>query len=161
VAISYCPYTNSSPPTCQLLSPLLSLRGKRGREFHRALTEVYNTSKIEVKEIIRSFEEFASNFASTLLKVAEIIPPSYINVPLTFLNYPEICLYVTELSLSKRKYQKLQELGYDVDWGCVVACGYGDLTVKRRGKRITWTVIECMCHPGHYFLVLKPIGKKR
>ena len=107
------------------------------------------------------FEEFASNFASTLLKVAEVIPPSYINVPLTFLNYPEICLYVTELSLSRRKYQKLQELGYDVDWGCVVACGYGDLTIKRRGQRITWTVIECMCHPGHYFLVLKPVNKER
>ena len=136
------------------------LRGKRGEEFRRELTRAFNSMPAEGQQIIRAFDQFLVDFTKTLLEVARIIPPEYINLPLTVLNYPDICLCATELSLSTYKYKRLKELGYDVDWGCVCACGYGDLTIKRRGKRITWTVIECMCHPGQYFLVLKPIKRR-
>jgi len=161
MSIQYCPYTNSSPPLCQTLSPLLLVRDKKGGEFRKALTRAFNEMPPEGQQVVRAFDQFLVDFTQTILKVAKIIPAEYINLPLTVLNYPDICLCAMELSLSTHKYQKLQELGYDVDWGCICACGYGDLTVKRRGKRITWKVVECMCHPGQYFLVLKPIGKKR
>jgi len=155
--MNYCPYTNSSPPTCQVLSPLLMLRGKRGEEFRRKLIRAFNEMPQEGQEVVKAIEDFVAEFTETLLKVAEIIPWQFIAIKGTLLNYPEICLNVQELTLTEQQYQELRQLGYDVDWGCIGACGYGSLEVEEHGDIITFTVHPCMCHyPSQYFLVLKP-----
>ncbi len=91
-------------------------------------------------------------------ELVEIIGEENIHEKLTELNYPEIILRIEEICLDISKYNKLKELGYDFDVGCVACCGYGYLEKhidEERGK-ICFKVIPCFCHPYNYFLVLKP-----
>ena len=96
-----------------------------------------------------------------MLKISKIIPSEYIAVKASLINYPDVCLNVQELTLTEQQYKALLELGYDVDWGCMAACGFGTFQTKRHDNKITFMVQDCPCHPGQYFLVLKPTCKKR
>ena len=84
----------------------------------------------------------------------------YVNLPLTNINQPEIILNDTRIRIKKEDYEKIRKLGYDIEVGCVAACGFGYLLTNEDGEYIEFEVQECYCHPGHYFLVLTPTKKE-
>jgi len=111
----------------------------------------------DVRRALRPFEEYYEAVTRELLRIAVEVPElaKHIDVPTTFLNFPRIVLS-HRVVLSKRSYERLRELGYDIDIGCAAACGFGYLKRVDRGDSIEFIAVDCPCHPGAYFLVLYP-----
>jgi len=151
MSIQYCPYTNSSPPHCATLH-------EENEKLKRRLESL--------RERLKEYQKRLDMMPKALQTIAELITripklKHCINYGLTALNFPSICLCTHELTLTKRQLKALQKLGYEVNWGCVCACGYGQLETKEDGNMITFIVHPCMCHdPYQYFLALEPRKKE-
>jgi len=50
-------------------------------------------------------------------------------------------------------------MGYDVSYGCVACCGFGNFEKREEDNYVIFEVIPCYCHPYNYFLSLIPTDK--
>ncbi len=128
----FCPYTNTSPPECQQL-------WERVKYLERKLKEREKEAEVAMKNVA---------------EVVAIVPrlKDIIDYPMTLLNPHSVILTVTELELTKEEEEKLKQAGFVVTIGCVSACGYGDIVREEKGNKVVYSIRECPCHPGHYYI---------